>query len=146
MEDQVMKSDELQEVINWLHNDVDKAVDDANDVVAKRQYKKVFDSLELLKEMLLMSESNKNHVQMLGYRDDTNQVQCMVSNVVGLNFQEVNELADGIFLVGDWFMSVTSVDKDENHNVKIYGPYETDQQAMEHARKTLSVTTFRSSV
>ncbi len=24
-----MKSDELQEVINWLHNDVDKAVDDA---------------------------------------------------------------------------------------------------------------------
>ncbi|SBS24981.1 hypothetical protein VTO7225_00091 [Vibrio toranzoniae] len=28
MEDQVMKSDELQEVINWLHNDVDKAVDD----------------------------------------------------------------------------------------------------------------------
>ncbi|WP_261809201.1 hypothetical protein [Vibrio toranzoniae] len=43
-------------------------------------------------------------------------------------------------------MSVTSVDKDENHNVKIYGPYETDQQAMEHARKTLSVRTFRSSV
>ena len=86
MEDQVMKSDELQEVINWLHNDVDKAVDDANDIVAKRQYKKVFDSLELLKEMLLMSESNKNHVQMLGYRDDTDQVQCMVSNVVGLNF------------------------------------------------------------
>ncbi|OEE73170.1 hypothetical protein [Vibrio splendidus] len=146
MEDQVMKSDELQEVINWLHNDVDKAVDDANDVVAKRQYKKVFDSLELLKEMLLMSESNNNYVQMLGYRDDTDQVQCMVSNVVGLNFQEVNELADEIFLVGDWFMSVTSVDKDENHNVKIYGPYETDQQAMEYARKTLSVTTFRISV
>lgn len=71
--------------------------------------------------MLLMRESNKNHVQMLGYRDDTDQVQCMVSNVVGLNFQEVVE--------------------DENHNVKIYGPYETDQQAMEHARKTLSVTT-----
>ncbi len=70
----------------------------------------------------------------------------MVSNVVGLNFQEVNELADEIFLVGDWFMSVTNVDKDENHNVKIYGPYETDQQAMEHARKTLSVTTFRISV
>ena len=36
MEDQVMKSDELEEAINWLHNDVDKAVDDANDVVAKR--------------------------------------------------------------------------------------------------------------
>ncbi|MEZ9702161.1 hypothetical protein AB4455_26710 [Vibrio sp. 10N.261.46.E12] len=141
-----MKSDELQEVINWLHNDVDKAVDDANDVVAKRQYKKVFDSLELLKEMLLMSESNNNYVQMLGYRDDTDQVQCMVSNVVGLNFQEVNELADEIFLVGDWFMSVTNVDEDENHNVKIYGPYETDQQAMEYARKTLSVTTFRISV
>lgn len=86
MEDKVIKSDELEEVINWLHNDVDKAVDDANDVVAKRQYKKVFDSLELLKEMLLMSESNNNYVQMLGYRDDTNQVQCMLSNVVGLNF------------------------------------------------------------
>ncbi len=61
--------------------------------------------------MLLMSESNKNHVQMLGYRDDTNQVQCMVSNVVGLNFQEVNELADEIFLVGDWFMSVKALIK-----------------------------------
>ena len=83
---------------------------------------------------------------MLGYRDDTDQVQCMVSNVVGLNFQEVNELADEIFLVGDWFMSVTNIDGDENHNVKIYGPYETDQQAMEYARKTLSVTTFRISV
>ncbi|WP_237668363.1 hypothetical protein [Vibrio toranzoniae] len=58
-----------------------------------------------------MSESNKNHVQMLGYRDDTNQVQCMVSNVVGLNFQEVNELADEIFLVGDWFMSVKALIK-----------------------------------
>ncbi|WP_240697160.1 hypothetical protein [Vibrio genomosp. F6] len=46
-----------------------------------------------------MSESNKNCVQMLGYRDDTDQVQCMVLNVVG--FQEVNELADERFLVGD---------------------------------------------
>ncbi|OED73301.1 hypothetical protein A143_03485 [Vibrio splendidus ZS-139] len=51
-----------------------------------------------------------------------------------------------VALVGDWFMSVTNVDEDENHNVKIYGPYETDQQAMEYARKTLSVTTFRISV
>lgn len=38
-------------------------------------------------------------LQMLGYQDDTDQVQCMVSNVVGLNFQEVNEFADEIFLV-----------------------------------------------
>ncbi|MDN3699335.1 MULTISPECIES: hypothetical protein [Vibrio] len=68
-------------------------------MVASHQYKKVFASLKLLKEMLLMSESNNNCVQMLGYRDDTDQVQCMVLNVVG--FQEVNELADERFLVGD---------------------------------------------
>ena len=37
--------------------------------------------------------------------------------------------AHEIFLVGDWFMLVTNVDGDENHNVKIYGPYETDKQA-----------------
>lgn len=67
----------------------------------------------------------------------------MVSNVVGLNFQEVNELGDEIFLVGDWFMSVAYVGEDENHNLKIHGPYETGQQAMEHARKNLGVTTFR---
>lgn len=85
-------------------------------------------------------------LQMLGYQDDTDQVQCMVSNVVGLNFQEVNEFADEIFLVGDWFMSITNVDEDKTTTLKIYGPYETGQQAMEHARKTLSVTTFRISV
>ncbi|MEZ8823778.1 hypothetical protein AB6E04_05420 [Vibrio amylolyticus] len=43
---------------------------------------------------------------MLGYRDDTNQVQCMVSNVVGLNFKEVKELTDNEFLIGEWFMYV----------------------------------------
>ena len=51
------------------------------------------------------------HLKMFGYREDSNQVQCMVSNVVGLNFLEVNELADSEFLIGDWFMSVTNVDE-----------------------------------
>ncbi|WP_198599341.1 hypothetical protein [Vibrio sp. 10N.261.55.A7] len=76
---------------------------------------------------------------MLGYRDDTNQVQCMVSNVVGLNFKEVNELADNEFLIGEWFMSVANA----KHNVKIHGPYETMEDAMEYARKNFGVTRFR---
>ena len=83
------------------HNDVDEALEDANDEHAKAKYKKIFDSLEWLHEMLFMRESDKNHVKMLGYREDSNQVQCMVSNVVGLNFLEVNELADSEFLIGD---------------------------------------------
>ncbi|OIQ26358.1 hypothetical protein [uncultured Vibrio sp.] len=87
-----------------------------------------------------MSESNEHYTKMLGYRDDTTEVQCMVSNVVGLNFKEVNEVTDSEFLIGEWFMSVA----DKNHNVKIHGPYETMEQAMEYARKTLAVTSFRS--
>lgn len=138
----MMTATELKKSINWLHNDVDEALEDANDEHTKAQYKKIFDGLEWLHEMLLMSESNNNYVQMLSYRDDTNQVQCMVSNFVGLNFQEVNELADEIFLVGDWFMSVANVDEQQSHQTKIYGPYKTDQQAMDAARKSLSVTRF----
>ncbi|MEC7939084.1 MAG: hypothetical protein VX212_00505 [Pseudomonadota bacterium] len=142
----MMTAAELEQSINWLHNDVDEALEDANDEHAKAQYKKIFDSLEWLHEMLLMQESDKNHVKMLGYYEDSNQVQCMVANVVGLNFLEVNELTDSEFLIGDWFMSVTNVDEQQNHQTKIYGPYKTDQQAMDAARKTLSVTTFRISV
>ena len=138
----MMTAAELKQSISWLHNDVDEALEDANDEHAKAQYKKIFDSLEWLHEMLLMRESDKNHVKMLGYREDSNQVQCMVSNVVGLNFLEVNELADSEFLIGDWFMSVANVDEQQSHQTKIYGPYKTDQQAMDAARKSLSVTRF----
>ncbi|KAB0286941.1 hypothetical protein F2P58_20120 [Vibrio fortis] len=138
----MMTAAELKQSISWLHNDVDEALEDANDEHAKAKYKKIFDSLEWLHEMLLMRESDKNHLKMLGYREDSNQVQCMVSNVVGLNFLEVNELADSEFLIGDWFMSVANVDEQQSYQTKIYGPYKTDRQAMDAARKSLSVTRF----
>lgn len=138
----MMTATELKQSINWLHNDVDEALEDANNEHAKAQYKKIFDSLEWLHEMLLMREPDKNHVKMLGYREDSNQVQCIVSNVFGLNFLEVNELADLEFLIGDWFMSVTNVDERQSHQTKIYGQYKTEQQVMDAARKSLSVTRF----
>ena len=55
----MMTAAELKQSINWLHNDVDEALEDANDKHAKAQYKNIFDSLEWLHEMLLMRESDK---------------------------------------------------------------------------------------
>ncbi|MGF1720911.1 hypothetical protein L4D20_12810 [Vibrio kyushuensis] len=60
-----------------------EALKDTDDKIYTAQYAKVFESLSLLKEILTMSESDKSYIKMLGYRDDTKQVQCMVSNVVG---------------------------------------------------------------
>ncbi|MCK6265014.1 hypothetical protein KP803_17180 [Vibrio sp. ZSDE26] len=60
--DKAIEIGELEALITWLHEDVYETLKDTNDKVATAQYEKVFNSTSLLKEILIMSESNKNYI------------------------------------------------------------------------------------
>lgn len=43
---------EIDELILWLHNDIDHSLTDANDLQTYLKYQKMFDCLDLLKKEL----------------------------------------------------------------------------------------------
>lgn len=47
-----MSINEIDDLILWLHNDIDHSLDDANDLQAYLKYQQMFNCLDLLKKEL----------------------------------------------------------------------------------------------
>lgn len=76
--------------------------------------------------------------KMLGYRDDEPDVCCMVGNAT---LETLPDLGSD-FKLGDWFLSETIITV-LGHQVKIYGPFLTMNDAMQEAHNRFGVTSFK---
>lgn len=90
-----------------------------------------------------MTSNTQEPMQIFGYEnDESNNVSCMVSNVVEINREEVERNSDQAFQIGDWFLSKV----ESGHNFTIHGPFENMEKAMDYCRKEFQINIFRGSL
>lgn len=135
-------SQEVKELTTWLHKDVDESIEDAQSLYLVNKYRRIYECLEFLQQILEVEELNQSYQAMLGYSDDDPEVKCKVANVVPDNFYNVNEEAPNQFNLNDWFMSYTT----DGHHIQVCGPYASMSLAMDYARELLNITEFRSPI
>ncbi|NOI32292.1 hypothetical protein [Vibrio coralliilyticus] len=134
-------SAEVKELTAWLHQDVDESIEDCGSLHLFKKYKRIYECLGLLQEILELDESNQEYECMHGYSDDDSEVKCMVANVVAGNLELVNQQSSNPMKLNDWFMSFTAED---SNKILTHGPFVTMESAMDKARELLGVDVFRS--
>lgn len=133
-----LSASQLDDLITWLHQDLDHSIENAEPEVIEN-YTLMFNVLNLVKENMM---SLQEPMQIFGYEsDESNDVSCMVSNVLDINLEEVKRNSSQAFQIGDWFLSKVEF----GHRFTIHGPFDSMEAAMEFGRIQFGVTIYRGS-